>query len=75
MSNGSLYIEFGNATAGARARLWPSWTRLYHDLEARQWDRVWDVGQDEDGMFLDTDQRPRYVSREHFQIERIPGRD
>ncbi len=72
MSDGSLYPEFANATAVARARLWPSWTRLYPALERGRWYRVWDVGQDAHGVFIDGGQ-PRYVSRSHFQIERMPG--
>ncbi len=67
MSHGSLYFEFDNATAVARARLWPSWARLYPALERGRWYRVWDVGQDADGMFLDIG-RLRYVSRDHVQI-------
>ncbi len=34
---------------------------------------MWDVGQDANGVFLDIG-RPRYVSRDHVQIERMPGR-
>ncbi len=29
MSNGSLHLEFANAKAVARARLWRSWGRRY----------------------------------------------
>ncbi len=72
MSNGSLYQEFANAKAVARARLWPSWARLYPSLRPDRWYRVWDVGQTEFGVFLDAG-RPRYVSRDHVQIERMPG--
>ncbi len=73
MSDSSLYYEFDNATVVGRARMWPSWTRLYPALERNRWYRVWDVGQDEYGVFLDAG-RPLYVTRDHFQIERMPGR-
>ncbi len=72
MPNGSLHLEFANATAVARARLWPSWARIYPGLQRGRWYRVWDVGQDAHGMFLDIG-RPRYFSRDHVQIERMPG--
>ena len=71
-SHGSLYSEFDDAAVVGRARMWPSWDRLYPALERGRWYRVWDVGQDADGVFLDSG-RPRYVSRNHIQIERMPG--
>ena len=67
----SIHLEFDSASGVARARLWPSWTRLYPALLPDRWYRVWDVGQDEYGVFLDIG-RPRYVSRIHVQIERMP---
>ncbi len=69
----SIYQEFENAKAVARARLWPSWARLYPALQPRRWYRVWDIGQDAHGVFLDIG-RPRYVSRDHVPIEPMPGR-
>ncbi len=72
MSDSSLYLEFANASAVARARLWPSWARLYPALRPDRWYRVWDVGQDAHGVFLDAG-RPRHITRAHFQIERMPG--
>ena len=71
MPNGSLHLEFANATAVARARHWPSWCRYYPALRPYRWYRVWDVGQDTHGVLLDVG-RPRYFSRDHVQIERIP---
>ncbi len=73
MPDSSLYLEFDNPTAVARARLWPSWARLYPALRPDRWYRVWDVGQDAHGVFLGAG-RPLYVTRSHFQIEPIPGR-
>ncbi len=72
MSNGSLFLEFDKATAVGRARLRPSWARLYPALERGRWYKVLDVGQTEFGVFIDAGQ-PRYVSRSHFQIEPMPG--
>ncbi|MEE8477418.1 MAG: hypothetical protein V3S19_03565 [Gemmatimonadales bacterium] len=71
MPDGSLFLEFANATAVAWGRLWPSWARLYPALRRDRWYRVWYVGQDAYGVFLDIG-RPRYVSRDHVQIERMP---
>ncbi len=72
MSNGSLFLEFDNATAVARARVWPSWARIYPALERGRWYRVFSTGQDQHGVFIDAG-RPCYVSRLHFQIEPMPG--
>jgi len=73
MSHGSLYHEFDNAKAVARARVWPSWARIYPALRPDRWYRVWDVGQDAHGVFIDAGQ-PRYVSRDHVQIERMASK-
>ncbi len=73
MPDSSLYVEFANTTAVARARLWPSWASLYPGLRPNRWYRVWDVRQDAHGVFIDAG-RPMYVSRDHVQIARIPGR-
>lgn len=67
----SLYLEFPGAKPVARARLWPSWARLYPALERGRWYRVWDVGQDTHGVFLDAGE-PRYVTSAHLQSERMP---
>ena len=73
MPDTSLYLEFANATAVARARLWPSWARLYPALERDRWYRVWDVGQDEHGAYLDVDGGLRLVSRHHIQLAQLPS--
>ncbi len=72
MPYSSLYLEFDNPTAVARARLWPSWARLYPSLHPDRWYRVWGVGQDAGGMFLDAG-RPLHAFRDHLQIEQMSG--
>jgi len=72
MPESSLYLEFADAKAVACARLWPSWASNYPALQPERWYRVWDVGQDAHGVFLDAG-RPRYVNRDHVQVERMPG--
>ena len=54
----SIYQEFENAKAVARARLWPSWSRYYPALRPDRWYPMWDVGQDSHGVFL-TRLKPR----------------
>jgi len=82
MPESSLYLEFADAKAVACARLWPPWASHYPGLRPDRWYRVWDVGQDAHGVFLDVGAvvsnaggvgRPRYVARSHFQIERMPS--
>ena len=50
MPDSPLYPEFANAKAVARARLWPSWARLYPTLRPDRWYRVWYIRQTASGM-------------------------
>ncbi len=75
MSNGSLYLEFANATAAARARLWPSWSRLYPSLERGRWYRGWDVGQDAGGVFLDLLGDGPHIHPYHHGTRTMPDTD
>ena len=73
MSNGSMFNEFYRVKVAGRAKLIPRCARFYLHLETSRWYGVADVGQDQHGVFLDPgDESWHYVSRVHFQIERLP---